>query len=97
MPAPAADLSPEAATRARPASPSSFVSPPQFTTLFHGYSEYYWERCITVDEAVEFYRELIRDHNRLPRWAHHRRSDGKHSRLAVLGPARGKHADPADI
>jgi hypothetical protein len=59
--------------------------------------EYYWERCKTVDEAVEFHRELIRDHNRLPHWAHHRRSDGKHSPLAVLGPAKGKQADPADI
>jgi hypothetical protein len=44
-----------------------------------------------------FTRELIRDHNRLPHWAHHRRSDGKHSPLAVLGPAKGKQADPADI
>jgi transposase len=59
--------------------------------------EYYWERCKTVDEAVEFHRELIRDHNRLPHWAHHRRSDGKHSPLAVLGQAKGKQADPADI
>jgi hypothetical protein len=50
-----------------------------------------------VDEAVEFHRELISDHNRLPHWAHHRRSDGKHSPLAVLGQAKGKQADPADI
>jgi hypothetical protein len=59
--------------------------------------EYRWERCRSVEEAVEFHRDLIRDHNRLPHWAHHRRNDGKHSPLAVLGDARGKQVEPADL
>jgi transposase InsO family protein len=59
--------------------------------------EYHWERCRSVEEAVEFHRDLIRDHNRLPHWAHHRRNDGKHSPLAVLGDARGKRIEPADL
>jgi hypothetical protein len=58
--------------------------------------EYHWERCRSVEEPVEFHRDLIRDHNRLPHWAHHRRNDGKHSPLAVLGDARGKRIEPAD-
>lgn len=59
--------------------------------------EYYWERCKTIEEAIEFHRELIRDHNRLPHWAHHRRNDGRHSPLAVLGQTKGKQAETADI
>jgi transposase InsO family protein len=59
--------------------------------------EYRWERCRSVEEAVEFHRDLIRDHNRLPHWAHHRRNDGKHSPLAILGDARGKQVEPADL
>lgn len=59
--------------------------------------EYYWERCKTIEEAVEFHRELIRDHNRLPHWAHRRRQDGKHSPLAVLGQARGQQVEPAEL
>jgi hypothetical protein len=59
--------------------------------------EYHWERCKSIEEAVEFHRELIRDHNRLPHWAHHRRNDGKHSPLAVLGEAKGEQIDPADL
>jgi hypothetical protein len=59
--------------------------------------EYYWERCKTVEAAQEFHRELIRDYNRLPHWAHHRRNDGKRSPLAVLGDARGKRVEPADL
>ena len=59
--------------------------------------EYHWERCRSVEEAVEFHRDLIRDHNRLPHWAHHRRNDGKHSPLAVLGDTRGKRIEPADL
>src|SRR5262245_1718540 len=69
----------------------------QFTTLFHGYSEYRWERCKTIETAQEFHRELIRDYNRLPHWAHRRRNDGKHSPLAVLGDARGKQVESADL
>lgn len=59
--------------------------------------EYYWERCQTIEAAVEFHRELIRDHNRLSHWAHHRRNDGKRSPLEVLGDARGKQIEPADL
>jgi hypothetical protein len=69
----------------------------QFTTLFHGYSEYRWERCKTIEAAQEFHRELIRDYNRLPHWAHRRRNDGKHSPLAVLGAAKGNRVEPADL
>jgi transposase len=59
--------------------------------------EYQWERCRTIEAAQEFHRELIRDYNRLPHWAHHRRNDGKHSPLAVLGNAQGKQIEPADL
>jgi transposase len=59
--------------------------------------EYHWERCRSVEEAVEFHGELIRDHNRMPHWAHHRRNDGKRSPLAVLGAAKGKRVEPADL
>jgi transposase len=59
--------------------------------------EYRWERCKTIETAQEFHRELIRDYNRLPHWAHHRRNDGKHSPLAVLGDARGKQVESADL
>lgn len=59
--------------------------------------EYHWERCQTVEEAVEFHRELIRDHNRLSHWAHHRRNDGKRSPLEVLGEARGQQVEPAEL
>ena len=61
------------------------------------YSEYHWERCRSVEEAVEFHGELIRDYNRLPHWAHHCRNDGKRSPLAVLGAAKGKRVEPADL
>ena len=40
--------------------------------------------------AQEFHRELIRDHNQLPHFAHHRRADRKHAPLEVLGAARGR-------
>jgi hypothetical protein len=59
--------------------------------------EYQWERCKTIEEAQEFHRELIRDYNRLPHWAHHLRQDGKRSPLAVLGDAKGKQIEPADL
>jgi hypothetical protein len=59
--------------------------------------EYHWQRCKTIEEAVEFHRDLIRDHNRLPHWAHHRRNDGKHSPLEVLGDVRGKEVEPVDL
>ncbi len=59
--------------------------------------EYRWERCKTIEAAQEFHGELIRDYNRLPHWAHRRRNDGKHSPLAVLGAAKGKRVEPADL
>jgi hypothetical protein len=59
--------------------------------------EYHWEQCKTIDAAVEFHRELIRDHNRLTHWAHHRRNDRKHSPLEVLGDGRGASIEPADL
>jgi len=52
--------------------------------------EYHWERCPTIAAAVEFHRELIRDHNRLPHWAHQFRRDQKRTPLQVLGPAQGR-------
>ena len=68
-----------------------------YSTLLSRLGEYHWERCRSVEEAVEFHRDLIRDHNRLPHWAHHCRNDGKHSPLAVLGNARGKRIEPTDL
>ena len=59
--------------------------------------EYHWERCGTVAAAVEFHRALIRDHNRLPHWAHRQRQDHKHAPLAVLGAATGKQITPSEI
>jgi hypothetical protein len=59
--------------------------------------EYHWQRCRNVEEAVEFHRELIRDHNRMPHWAHHHRNDGKKSPLEVLGDAKGAQIEPVDL
>jgi transposase len=59
--------------------------------------EYGWERCRSVAAAVEFHRELIRDHNRLPHFAHRLRGDGKHAPLEVLGTARGRQVEAADL
>lgn len=59
--------------------------------------EYQWERCKTIEAAQEFHRDLIRDYNRLPHWAHRHRNDGKHSPLAVLGDARGKQVESTDL
>jgi transposase len=51
--------------------------------------EYLWQNCSNTEEAVEVHRELIRDHNRLPHFAHRKREDGKSSPLEVLGNNRG--------
>jgi hypothetical protein len=59
--------------------------------------EYGWERCRSVEAAQEFHRELIRDHNRLPHFAHRKRQDEKKTPLAVLGSARGREVEPADL
>jgi len=59
--------------------------------------EYGWARCTRIDDAVEFHRELIRDHNRLPHFAHRKRDDRRHAPLEVLGGARGREVEPATL
>jgi transposase/transposase InsO family protein len=59
--------------------------------------EYGWQKCKTVEEAQDFHRELIRDHNRLPHWAHRQRNDQKRTPLEVLGAARGRETDAATL
>jgi hypothetical protein len=59
--------------------------------------EYGWERCRTVEAAIQFHRELIQDHNRLRHYAHEKRNDGKHAPLEVLGAARGRQVEAADL
>ena len=59
--------------------------------------EYHWERCGSVAAAVEFHRQLIRDHNRLPHWAHRLRNDQKRTPLAVLHTAQGQAVAPATL
>lgn len=59
--------------------------------------EYGWERCQSVEAAQELHRELIRDHNRLPHFAHRQRQDEKKTPLAVLDSARGREIEPADL
>jgi transposase len=59
--------------------------------------EYGWERCKSVEAAQEFHRELIRDHNRLPHFAHRHRNDLKQAPLEVLGGAKGRAVEAADL
>lgn len=59
--------------------------------------EYGWQRCPTVEEAIELHRQLIYDHNRLPHFAHRYRQDNKHSPLEVLASAHGREIDKADL
>ncbi len=59
--------------------------------------EYHWERCRSVEAAQEFHRELIRDHNRLPHFAHRRREDNRHAPLEVLGRARGRDVEASAL
>lgn len=59
--------------------------------------EYLWRNCGNVDEAVDIHRELIRDHNRLPHFAHRRREDEKDSPLEVLGNSRGTEIDKSEL
>ena len=59
--------------------------------------EYSWSRCQTVERAVEIHRELIRDHNRLPHFAHREREDKKHAPLEVLAARRGADATARDL
>lgn len=59
--------------------------------------EYLWQQCGDVEQAVEIHRELIRDHNRLPHFAHRKRDDGKTSPLEVLGSSRGAEIDKTGL
>ena len=59
--------------------------------------EYLWRNCEKVNEAVEIHRELIRDHNRLPHFAHRKREDGKDSPLEVLGNRLGTEIDNTEL
>lgn len=59
--------------------------------------EYLWQQCGNIDEAVEVHWELIRDHNRLPHFAHRKRDDEKTSPLEVLGSSRGAEIDKTGI
>lgn len=59
--------------------------------------EYLWQQCSNTEEAIEVHRELIRDHNRLPHFAHRKREDGKRSPLEVLGGSRGTEIDKTGL
>lgn len=59
--------------------------------------EYLWQQCANTEEAIEVHRELIRDHNRLPHFAHRKRQDGKNSPLEVLGDSRGSEIDKTQL
>lgn len=59
--------------------------------------EYLWQQCADTEEAIEVHRELIRDHNRLPHFAHRQREDGKDSPLEVLGSSRGAEIDKTGL
>lgn len=59
--------------------------------------EYGWERCPSIAAAQEFHRDLIRDHNRLPHYAHRFRNDQKRAPLEVLGAAKGRAVGAADL
>lgn len=59
--------------------------------------EYLWRQCADTNQAVEVHRELIRDHNRLPHFAHRKRGDGKTSPLEVLGNSRGAEIDKTGL
>lgn len=59
--------------------------------------EYLWRNCSNTDQAIDIHRELIRDHNRLPHFAHRKREDGKDSPLEVLGNRRGTEIDNTEL
>lgn len=59
--------------------------------------EYLWQNCANADEANDIHRELIRDHNRLPHFAHRKREDGKDSPLSVLGRSRGRDIEKSEL
>ena len=59
--------------------------------------EYVWRNCSNTEQAVEVHRELIRDHNRLPHFAHRKRNDGAESPLEIPGNNRGRRIEAADL
>ena len=59
--------------------------------------EYAFSRCESIEQAEDVHRDLIKDHNRLPHFAHRRREDAKHAPLEVLGSGRGKRIEAADL
>lgn len=59
--------------------------------------EYAWSHCGSVERAVEIHRELIRDHNRLPHFAHRERNDHRHAPLEVLASRRGHETTARDL
>jgi hypothetical protein len=59
--------------------------------------EYAWARGGTIAAAEDIHRDLIRDHNRLPHFAHHKRNDNKCAPLEVLAAARGREADATTL
>lgn len=59
--------------------------------------EYLWRNCSNTDQAIDIHRELIRDHNRLPHFAHRKREDGKDSPLEVLGNRRGAEINNTEL
>lgn len=59
--------------------------------------EYAWSHCGSVERAVDIHRDLIRDHNRLPHYAHRERNDQKHAPLEVLADRRGRVAQTRDL
>jgi hypothetical protein len=59
--------------------------------------EYGWQKCSTVEEAVELHRQLIIDHNTLPHFAHIKRQDNKKSPLAVLSNCVGREIELAEL
>lgn len=59
--------------------------------------EYAWERCGSVTAAEDIHRDLIRDHNRLPHFAHRKRNDEKHAPVEVLGAAQGQAIEKATL
>ena len=59
--------------------------------------EYLWQKCVNINEAIEVHHALVRDHNRLPHFAHRKREDGKDSPLEVLGNRRGAEIDKTGL
>jgi len=59
--------------------------------------EYAWSHCGSVERAIDIHRDLIRDHNRLPHYAHRERNDRKHTPLEVLANRRGRTTETRDL